>query len=313
VIEQRGYYGSPVLKEPVWTPEVPVYFWLGGLAGMSALLAFGARLVGNDRLARTSLFTSFLAMLGCPPLLISDLGRPERFYNMLRVMKPTSPMSIGSWVLTGFGGALGGAVVAEVLGTLQPLGILWPLGILRPLGRLAELTAAALGLPLATYTAVLIADTSVPVWHRARYHLPFVFAGSAAASAGAAASALVPSRESGPARLLAVFGSVLELAAVTSMERSLGPEARHYRAGPASRPAMAARVLTGTGAALMALAGRRRLVAVAAGTMILGGSLAERLAVLRAGPSSARETLGDNTIKAEPGELGRPARPRSLR
>jgi formate-dependent nitrite reductase membrane component NrfD len=300
-LTDRGYYGRPVLKEPVWTPEVAIYFWLGGLSGMSALLAFGSRLVGNHRLARASLFTAFVALLGCPPLLVADLGRPERFYNMLRVIKPTSPMSVGSWLLTGFGGAVGAATLSEVL------------GILRQPGRVAELVAAFLGLPLATYTAVLVADTSVPVWHRARHHLPFVFAGSAAASAGAAASALVPAHESGPARFLAVFGSLLELGSVVLMERSLAGEAHHYHVGSASRPALVARILTGTGAGLMAGFGRRRSVAAAAGALILGGSLAERFAVLRAGPSSAREALGDNTVRAAPGELGRPPRPRSLR
>jgi len=299
--DRRGYYGRPAIKEPVWTPEVPIYFWLGGLAGISALLAFGARLVGNRRLARTSLFTSFVALLGCPPLLVSDLGRPERFYNMLRVAKPTSPMSVGSWVLTAFGGGVGAAFLSELL------------GFLRPLGRLAEFAGALLGLPLVTYTAVLVSDTSIPVWHNARHHLPFVFAGSAAASAGGAASALVPSEDSGPARLLAIFGSVMELVAGALMERSLGEEARHYHEGPAAGPALAARVLTGTGAGLMALAGRRRPFAVAAGAMLLGGSLAERFAVLRAGPPSARGAVGDNTVKAEPGELGRPARARPLR
>ena len=298
---QRGYYGRPAIKEPVWKPEVPIYFWLGGLTGISALLAFGARLMGNRRLARTALFTSFATLLACPPLLVSDLGRPERFYNMLRVAKPTSPMSVGSWVLTGFGGAVGAAFLSELLGLLQPVGLL------------AEGAAAFLSLPLVTYTAVLIADTSIPVWHRARHHLPFVFAGSAAASAGAAASALVPPEDSGPARLLAIFGSVMELAAGTLMERSLGEEARHYHEGPAKEAALAARVLTGTGALVMAVAGRRRPFAVAAGAMILGGSLAERFAVLRAGPPSARGAVGDNTVKAEPGELGRPPRPRPLR
>src|SRR6202022_4308532 len=121
-VSQRGYYGRPVLKPPVWTPEVAIYFWLGGLAGISALLSFAARLAGNQRLARASLFTSFAALLGCPPLLIADLGRPERFYNMLRVFKPTSPMSVGSWVLSVFGGALGVAAAAEGGGGLRPIG-----------------------------------------------------------------------------------------------------------------------------------------------------------------------------------------------
>jgi len=209
--DRPGYYGRPVVKEPVWTPEVAIYFWLGGLAGMSAVLAFAARLAGRPRLARASLLAGFAALLGCPPLLVADLGRPERFYNMLRVFKPTSPMSVGSWGLSLFGGALGVAAASEVTG--------W----LRPIGRLGELGAAIFGLPLFTYTAVLVADTSVPVWHEARQELPFVFAGSASASAGAAAAILTSSRESGPARALSIFGACVELAAVRVMERRLGP------------------------------------------------------------------------------------------
>ena len=296
-----GYYGRPVVKEPVWTPEVAIYFWLGGLAGMSAVLGFASRVAGRPRLARAAILAGFGALLGCPPLLIADLGRPERFYNMLRVFKPTSPMSMGSWVLSAFGAALGAATVSEVTG--------W----LRPLGRLGELGAAILGLPLCTYTAVLVADTSVPVWHEARRHLPFVFAGSASASAGAAAAILTPAREAGPARRLAVLGAGLELGAVTLMERALGPMARHYHEGPAATPARLARNLTAGGALLMLAFGRRRAGAAAAGTLILAGSLAERFAVLRAGPPSARATAGGETVKASPAELGRPPRPGWLR
>lgn len=301
MVNDGGYYGRPVLKEPVWKPAVAVYFWLGGLAGISALLGFGARLAGNQRLARTSILTSFAALMGCPPLLVVDLGRPERFVNMLRVLKPTSPMSVGSWVLTGFGGAAGAAALSEVL------------PVPRPLARLAELAAGVLGLPLVTYTAVLVSDTSVPVWHEARHHLPFVFAGSAAASAGAAAAALTPSDRSRPARVLAIFGSVVELTAVALMERSLGEHAGHYHRGPAAGAARAARALTGVGAGLMAAGGRRRPLAAVAGALILGGSLAERFAVLRAGPASARSTATGPTVTARPDELGRPARPRALR
>lgn len=294
---QPGYYGRPVVKEPVWSPEIAIYFWLGGLAGMSAVLGFAARLAGRSRLARASLLAGFGALLGCPPLLIADLGRPERFYNMLRVFKPTSPMSVGSWVLTAFGGALGVAAASEVTG--------W----LRPIGRLGELGAAIFGLPLFTYTAVLVADTSVPVWHEARLQLPFVFAGSAAASAGAAAAILTPSSESGPARSLAILGAGAELVAVAVMEGKLGPLARHYHHGPAATPSRMARMLTAGGALLMVAAGRHRTGATVAGTMILAGSLAERFAVLRAGPTSARATAGGETVRATADELGRPPRP----
>lgn len=296
-----SYYGRPVVKEPVWRPEVAVYFWLGGMAGMSAVLGFGARLAGRPALARTALLSAFACVLGCPPLLIADLGRPERFYNMLRILKPTSPMNLGSWLLTAFGGASGLAAASELS------------GLLRPLGRLAEAAAGLLGLPLATYTAVLVADTSVPVWHEARRHLPFVFAGSASAAAGALAGLLLPPRESAPARFLAVFGSLVELAAFGLMEASLGPAARHYREGDAAAAANLARGLTAGGAALMLAAGRRRPGAFAAGALILGGSLATRLAVLRAGPPSARATAQGETVRAGAGELGRQPRASAFR
>jgi len=297
----RGYYGRPVVKEPVWKPEVAVYFWLGGLAGMSAVLSFAGRLTGRPVLARRALLTACLAALGCPPLLIADLGRPERFYNMLRVLKPTSPMSVGTWLLSSFSAAVATAAAAEVSPRL------------RPLGRLAEAAAALLGLPLATYTAVLVSDTSVPAWHEARRHLPFVFAGGAAASAGAAASVLLPVRESGPARFLAVFGAALELAAARLMESSLGALGRHYREGPAEKAARAARRLTLAGAVLMAAGGRRRPGAAAAGALILAGSLAQRFAVLRAGAPSARATADGETVRASVQELGRPPRAWSAR
>ncbi|MGA8014466.1 MAG: NrfD/PsrC family molybdoenzyme membrane anchor subunit, partial [Candidatus Dormiibacterota bacterium] len=98
-----SYYGHPVIKPPVWKPEVPLYLFTGGLAGGSALLTVGARLAGNDVLARRALLTGLVAVNVSPVLLIKDLGRPERFLNMLRVFKVTSPMSVGSWLLIGSG------------------------------------------------------------------------------------------------------------------------------------------------------------------------------------------------------------------
>jgi formate-dependent nitrite reductase membrane component NrfD len=265
---------TPYLKQPVWKPEIPVYFFFGGLAGASAILAFGARLAGNRRLARSALLTAALGAAVSPPLLISDLGRPDRFLNMFRVFKPTSPMSVGSWVLGAFGGLSTAAAASELT------------GLLRPLGRLAEAGAAALGLPLCTYTAVLVSNTAVPVWHRARAILPFVFASSAAASAGAAAAVLTPVRASGPARRLAVAGALAELVTVTVMERQLGAQAAPYRTGSAAAPAMAAKALTAAGAAIVGLGGRARPLAVIGGSLILAGSLSERMAVLRAAHDS---------------------------
>jgi DMSO reductase anchor subunit len=281
-----SYYGRPYLKAPVWKPEIAGYFWVGGLAGASATLAFAARLAGNRRLHRNALGAALAGSVISPVLLIDDLGRPERFLNMLRVFKPTSPMSVGSWVLAGFGTAAGGAAVSEFT------------GILRPLGRLAEVVAAALGPVLATYTGVLVANTAIPVWHESRRHLPLVFAGGAMASAGGLAAIATPTRRAGPARRLALLGAGLELVAAADMERHLGELGRPYRAGgTASRAVRLSGAMTVTGAALLALAGRRRPAAVLGGSLLLAGALAERVAVFRAGMQSARETSPSGSHK----------------
>src|SRR5207253_4031234 len=141
---------------PTWTWEIPVYFFTGGLSGASSVLSFAARLSGNEKLARVALYTGAAADLASPPLLVADLGRPERFHHMLRIFKVTSPMNVGAWILLVNGGASNTAAVLELL------------GILKPIKLLAEVVAAFFGPALATYTGVLVADTAIPVWHEAR-------------------------------------------------------------------------------------------------------------------------------------------------
>jgi formate-dependent nitrite reductase membrane component NrfD len=277
VSEVRSYHGRPVLKAPVWTWEIPWYFFAGGLAGASAVLAAAARLAGNEPLARAARRAGLAGTAVSPFLLISDLGRPERFHHMLRVFKPTSPMSVGTWVLTGFGpSAAGSAVLAE-------------LGWFPRLQRTAEVTAGALGPVMATYTAVLFADTAVPVWHEARHELPLLFAASAAASAGAAAAVMTPPAAAGPARRLAVTAAAVELATGAVMERRLGGLAAPYEDGRAGRLARLARALTAAGAALLALGGRRRPLAMLGGALVLAGSACLRWSVFRAGQASAAD------------------------
>jgi hypothetical protein len=276
--EFRSYYGQPVLKSPVWKPEVPWYFFFGGLAGASSCLAACARLAGHERLARSASIAALAGIAVSPPLLVSDLGRPERFLNMLRVFKPTSPMSVGTWVVSGFGGATAVATGCELFDVFPPV------------RRAAEASAAVLGLPLVTYTAALLANTAVPVWHEARRELPFVFAGSAAAAAAGSAAILTPVEEAGPARRLALAGAALELTASAVMERRLGELlSEPYRTGGAARLARAARGLTAGGATLMAVAGRRRAGAAVAGGLLLAGSACQRWAVFKAGLDSARD------------------------
>jgi len=276
--EARSYYGRPILKEPVWKPEIPLYLFAGGLAGASSVLGFAARVTGRERLARTSLWVGLAGELASPALLVADLGRPERFLNMLRVFKVTSPMSVGSWVLAGSGAATTAEAACEALGILPRL-------------RLVPAAAsAALGGPLATYTAALLADTAVPVWHEARRELPFVFGASAAASAGAAAALLLPPGEAGPARRLAVGGALAGTAAAAVMERRLGFVGEPYRQGAAGRLARAAGAAALAGAALLAgRGGRSRAAAVAGGALVLAGELARRWSVFEAGFQSARD------------------------
>ena len=274
----RSYYGRPIIKAPIWEPAVPWYFFLGGLAGASASLGLGARLAGNERLARNATFTGAAAVGLSPILLIADLGRPERFYNMFRVVKVTSPMSVGTWILGASGTALGIAGGCEALGILPRFKLA------------AQSLAGLLGLPLTTYTAALVANTAVPVWHEARRELPFVFAGSAAASAGAAASIATSPPQAGAARRLAIAGALLELAAVKAMEMRLGQLlGEPYRQGAAGRFTRLAKGCTAAGAALVALGGRRRAGSVVGGGLLLAGSLFERLAVYRAGIQSAAD------------------------
>ena len=188
--EFRSYYDRPVLKEPVWSWEVPAYFFAGGLAAGSAMLAAAADLLGRPDLARRGRIAAAAGAAVGGGLLVADLGRPARFLNMLRVAKPTSPMSVGSWVLTLFGPAAGAAALSDVLGVFPRI------------GRVAGLAAGALGPPLASYTAVLLADTAVPVWHESGRELPFLFVGGASATSGALSVMLTPVGEAAPARRL---------------------------------------------------------------------------------------------------------------
>lgn len=270
----QSYYGRPVLKKPVWIPEIAVYFLAGGVAGGSALVAKAARRRGNQVLADRALFTALGALAVSPPLLIRDLGRPERFHHMLRVFKVTSPMSVGTWLLTAAGASAGTAAACRTFGTLPRL------------QRAAETSAAITGPGVATYTAVLIANTAIPVWHQARHELPFVFAASAIASTGAALTLVTPAEHAAPARALTVLGVAGGMAALEVMERRLGETADVYRRDEPGRFATAAKLLGGGGAAAVLLGGRRRRLTAVGAAAVLAGAMGERWAIFRAGPAS---------------------------
>jgi DMSO reductase anchor subunit len=277
--EWTSYYGRPVIKEPVWTPEIPVYFFFGGMAGASAGLSFMARLFGRKRLARAATATAFGGVAVSPLLLISDLGVPKRFLNMLRVFKVTSPMSVGSWILSVEGGLLAVTFGHEFLG-------LFP----KPLARLAGALAAVFGMPLSTYTAALIANTSVPVWHEGRRELPFAFAGGSAMAAGGAAALLAPS-EAGPARRLAIIGAVTEAVSMEYGKRKLGMVGEPYSTGTAGKLEKATMACAGGGAILLVSAEikRSRPLGMLGSAFVLAGSMLGRWMVFKAGFQSASD------------------------
>jgi polysulfide reductase-like protein len=273
-----SYYGRPVLKEPVWQPEIPWYLFTGGLAGASSVLSLVARLSGNETLARRSLYVGAAAELVSPALLVSDLGRPERALNMLRMFKVTSPMSVGSWILA----------VSNV-STTTAAALEWA-GRLRRVRVGAEAVSGLMGAPLAVYTATLFSNTAIPVWHEGRRELPFLFGSSAVASAGAAAAIVVPTAEAGPARRLALGGVLVENALFQVMEKRLGMLGEPYSKAEAGRHKKVAMACTMGGAALLAGPGRRsRAAAVMGGALVLAGEAALRWSVFKAGFQSARD------------------------
>ena len=276
--EFRSYYGKPIIKPPTWkSPDVPAYFFLGGLAGASSAMAALGEATGRPSLARGCAVAAALGSAAGTAALINDLGRPERFLNMLRVAKPTSPLSIGSWILATYGTLAGAAGASTVTGLLPRL------------GRAAGTGAALLSPAMMTYTAVLVADTAVPAWHDAYPELPFLFAGGALVSGGAVGMLSAPPAQARPARAIAVVGTALELAAERRMASRLGLVAEPYRQGRPGRLMRASQLLT-TAGALGALAGRRsRLLSALSSAALFAGALCSRFGVFEAGKVSAKD------------------------
>jgi formate-dependent nitrite reductase membrane component NrfD len=276
--EFQSYYGRPVLKPPVWhEPNMPLYLYLGGLSGVSSVMAVMAGLSGRQRLARTARIAAAVGATGGAAFLTAELGRPERFLNMLRMFKPTSPMSVGSWILSAQSGLSAVAAGSELSGVLPVVGDAAALGTL------------VTGPLTATYTAVLVADTAVPAWHEARRELPFLFAGSALASAGAVGMLATPRAEAGPARAVAALGAAMEITAGEVMERRLGLAGEPYREGRAGRLMRAGRLLAAGGGLLAVVAGRGRTLTALSGLALTAGALCTRFSILAAGRASAAD------------------------
>ena len=219
------------------------YLFLGGLAGASSVLAGFAQAAGNHELAQASKIAAAGAIGLSGVALVADLGRPERFLNMLRVFKPTSPMSVGSWLLSAFGGASGGR------------------------GRLRGDRSAAEGRrrrhrrrgrswarPSARTPPRCSATPRCPPGTTAHREMPYLFAGSAASAAGGLGMMAVPAEDAGQAIRFAVLGAATELTAKSLLLRRLGETAEPYQAGRPGKLMEAAEVLTAAGLAGAVLA-----------------------------------------------------------
>ncbi len=297
-----GYYDYPVVKRPVWTWEVPVYFWLGGIGSgafitTSLIQRFGSR--DDARSTADGFYLAAAALLPCTPLLIKDLGRPDRFHHMLRVFKPLSPMNLGAWTLAAFtpvalmrAGARAAdegrlPIAARGLMTLAP----------RPL---LELGGSLLGLVLAGYTGVLLAATNIPLWAKSKL-LGGLFTASAFSS-GTAAVSLVAAHRGGSAATLHRLALVETAASGAELALLAGYVAQSGRAARAlTSPRLAAPFWLGAVGAGMALplllhrlarrqpGQRARALATVASLAAVGGALALRWSVFEAGKDSSHD------------------------
>ncbi|MGW0216905.1 NrfD/PsrC family molybdoenzyme membrane anchor subunit [Micromonospora chokoriensis] len=289
VADFTSYYGRPILKPPVWKRDIAGYLFTGGLAAGGALIGAGAQLTGRPALRQVGRWTALGGVSASAYLLVHDLGRPARFHHMLRIAKLTSPMSVGTWILTAFGPAAGVAAVAELATRLPDHGVL---GLARrlapPVGDIAGLAAAATAPALATYTGVLLADTAVPAWHDAYPFMPFVFGGSALAAATGVGLIATPAAQTAPLRRLAVVAATVKYLGGRRMER-LGLTGEPYRQGHSGRLVRAGDVLLGVGTVAALFSRRSRVLSAISGAALVASSVATRFGIFEAGRVSARD------------------------
>jgi formate-dependent nitrite reductase membrane component NrfD len=254
------YYGVPLLKQPKWGWEIAAYFFLEGLSAGSLLLATLAdRNESPPRFVRYARWIAFGALLPCPPLLIADLGRPERFHHMLRVFKPASPMNFGAWALLSY------SVPATVAGAAAWL----PARFVRSV----SLAGVPSMLAMLSYPGVLLETTSTPIWSQTNFAGPLL-AASSLNSAAALLSAIDPRSKA--------LARIETLTAGAEIAAALGYAAQAKRA---LKPLTGALPFWAGLVCASLLIRNRRWKAIFA----LGGSLLLKFAVTYGGRKSAQD------------------------
>ncbi|MCF4006868.1 polysulfide reductase NrfD [Corynebacterium uropygiale] len=289
-----SYYGTPVVKAPPWKSPIGIYLFLGGVAGGSSLLALGSQISGNAALRRTARLAAFGAAASGSLALIADLGRPERMLNMFRVFKLSSPMNMGSWILGSFGGTSALAALAEIDDLTQhwaPLPRRLRTLLHRVVSPAAGVAAGALGAPLAVYTAVLLGDTSNPVWNEVKDTLPVVFVSSASLASAGTAMVFTPTADAAPARFLALAGASADLYATHQMMEKADPVIEEsLREGRSGTMLSLSEKCVAAGLVGTLLGARRsRKMAVASGLALMAGSALTRFGMLYAGLDSVKD------------------------
>ncbi len=300
--EFRSYYGLPVINGPVWEPlDIAGYLFLGGLAGASSVVGAVADAHGMDEVTRVAKTGAAGAAVLSLAALVHDLGRPARFLHMLRVVKVTSPMSVGSWLLAAYAPAALVAAASDLTGRARPLGVLGTTG------------AAVLGPAVASYTAALVSDTAVPAWHDAHREMPFVFVGSAAMAAGGLGLVGAPLGQQGLPRRVAVTGAVVEVAATQVLKSRVGVARESYERGRAGWLMRLAKATAVAGGATAVLGRGHRGAGLAAGALLLSSSALSRFGIFHAGLDSAddpRHTVQPQRERLASAASGTPARER---
>jgi protein NrfD len=293
------YYDLPPLKQSLYGWKVSAYIWVAGIAGSSQILATIGEFTDRNSYAGIIRNGRYIALAGSvvgSVLLIVDLHTPSRFYNMLRIFRPTSPMSIGSYVLTSFGALSAGLAAAQLARDLGAGG-----GALDRAATIAQIPAAMTGAAMSTYTGALLAATSAPVWAALPKLLPASFGASAMASAAAALSLLAGGSERETLHRVELVASTIELALVAMLPGRLREKGIATRIGVAPVLAMAATPLLhqiagaierpGAGdTAAQTRAAQTRAVRFgkASAVAVLAGAFLLRHLVLRAGNESAK-------------------------